>query len=217
MEAAGGSKEAAEGVYEAVRHILAEPIVELVVQEEDVKEIVSENGPATASFQFEAKEILTPASPDPSPQPQYLRPPIRIPTKVNLQPRVLLHRLGGGPFHNKMKNFKNKVKLANFLDYDVGESEVKRPRRGRGRPRKEDTPNRIYQRKYHQRLRDSRHEKNQKRKKSNFQHDAIMRNIKKEDIAFVDTSFKNDTKAIATNVQEAEIDPLAVKNEPQFL
>ena len=116
-----------------------------------------------------------------------------------------------------MNNFKKKVNLEDFFDYDVCESEIRwPPKRGRGRPRKSDTPNRIYQRQNYQR----KLEKNQGRNKKKFSQNtnAIMTNVKKEDtIAFVDTSFKNDTNAIATNDQEAEIDPLAVKNEPQLL
>ena len=217
MEAAGGLEEATDDIYEAVLHILTEPIVELVVQEEDVKEIVTKNEPLMASCNFEAREILTPASPDLSHQPQFSFPPIRIPTKPKLQPRVLLHRLSGEHSFNKMNNFKKKVNLEDFFDYDVGESDIRwPPKRGRGRPRKSDTPNRIYQRQHYQR----KLEKNQGRNKKKFSQNtnAIMTNVKKEDtIAFVDTSFKHDTNAIATNGQEAEIDPLAVKNEPQFL
>ena len=216
MEAAGGLEEDTEDIYEAVLHILTEPIVELVVQEEHVKEIVANNEPLMTSCNFEAREILTPASPDLNLQPQFSFPPIRIPTKPKLQPRVLLHRLGGEPSFNKMNNFKKKVNLEDFFDYDVGESEIRwPPKRGRGRPRKSDTPNRIYQRQNYQR----KLEKNQGRNKKKFSQNtnAIMTNVKKEDtIAFVDTSFKNDTNAIATNDQETEIDPLAVKNEPQF-
>ena len=76
---------------------------------------------------------------------------------------------------------------------NVSECEVRwPPKRGRGKPRKSDTPNRIYQRK-----RDLRIEKNQERNKSKSQNDAITINVKKEDaIAFVDTSFQNDTNAI---------------------
>ena len=219
MEAAGGLEEATDDIYEAVLHILTEPIVELVVQEEDVKESVTKNEPLMASCNFEAREILTPASPDLSLQTQFSFPPIRIPTKPKLQPRVLLHRLSGEHSFNKMNNFKKKVNLEDFFDYDICESEIRwPPKRGRGRPRKSDTPIRIYQRQHYQRKRDLRLEKNQERNKSKSQNDAIMINVKKEDaIAFVDTSFKNDTNAIATNDQEAEIDPLAVKKEPQFL
>ena len=83
MEAAGGLEEDTEDIYEAVLHILTEPIVELVVQEEHVKEIVANNEPLMTSCNFEAREILTPASPDLNLQPQFSFPPIRIPTKPN--------------------------------------------------------------------------------------------------------------------------------------
>ena len=82
--------------------------MELIENEDvDVKEIDLRNeqppSAATAPLcQFEAAKILTPESPDLSLQkPQFLFPPIKIPNKVKLQPRVLLHRLVGTTFNKK--------------------------------------------------------------------------------------------------------------------
>ena len=182
MEAAGGSDKATDDIYEDVRHILTEPFVELVVQE-DLREIVPKKRPLVASCHFEAKEILTPTSPDPSPhQPQFSFPPIRIPTEMKLQPRVLLHRGGGGPSNNKMKDFKKKVNIEDYLHSDIDESEViKRPKRGRGRPHKNNRPLRPRIQIQHRRWRNFYLEKIQEQI-SNFQNGAIIRNVKKEEI-----------------------------------